>query len=251
MSQEPKSQFEEEQDKIRETKSFQRTISYLKGLADSKEFSDTIKRLRKKCHLPEGGLKEYIFVTMPANGKQVLTTPDCMAEVEYRKDLEILANKYALDFLWIEYLEHYLVYNNFEIDSFVYPIDITDINALVNGPFQYEGEEESALDYVKKTAEMHPIAILISPYASQQEIVDYIKKMHRISIKPLQDSYRDPNIKLGKTRRKDDTIKERNDFIIANKHLPSKKIVSLVAEKYGKILDYTYINKIISDYEKK
>lgn len=248
---EPKSQFEEEQDKIRETKSFQKAFSYLESLADNKEFVASIKKLRKKCHLPENGLQEYIYVTMPANGKRVLTTPDCMSEVEYRKDLEALARKYALDFLWIEYLEHYLVYNNFDLDSMVYPINIIDIDSLLNQEFEFFGEKEAGVDYIKTIAKTHPVAILVNPYSSQQEIVDYVKKMHRISIKPIQDSYKKSEIRLGKTRKRDATIKERNAFIIANRHLPSKDIMSLVAKKYRKVLDYTYINKIISDYENK
>lgn len=245
------SSFEAEQDRIRETKIFKRMISYLQGLADEKGFLARIKDLRKKCHLPENGLKKYIYVTMPANGHKVVTHPDYMDEVDYYKDLEKIADDYALDFFWVEYLEHYLVYGNFDIETMVFPIMISDVNEELNGPFQYDGEEEATLEAFKRTAKTHPIAIMVSPYASQQEIVDYVKKMHNISIRSHQLGYRRSDIKLGKIKRRDNTIRERNQFIIANKDLSSKKIATLVREKFGKVLDYTYINKIISDYEKK
>ena len=38
----------------------------------------------------------------------------------------------------------------------------------------------------------------------------------------------------------------RNDLIYKNRHLPRKEIMQMVSKKFGKILDYGHISKIIS-----
>jgi hypothetical protein len=68
----------------------------------------------------------------------------------------------------------------------------------------------------------------------------------------MQKKYKGKGMVLGKIRRKDSEIQERNSFIYENKDLPRKVIAQLVNKKYKKeTLDYSSIGKIISREEKK
>jgi len=107
-------------------------------------------------------------------------------------------------------------------------------------------------DFRKKSDEKYPISIRVSPYASQNEIVDYIKKRWEF-IKELQDFYRKSNVKIGRVKKKNPKVQERNDFIYQNRKLPLKKISKLVSdqEKWGDGPDIGHIGKIISLEKKK
>jgi hypothetical protein len=96
----------------------------------------------------------------------------------------------------------------------------------------------------------HPIVIRVTPYASQREIIDYIKKSYNRLIKPIQESYK-LDVPIGKIRKKKPEIQERNKFIYENKDLPRKEIARLVAEKFNQFLDYGHIGKVISIENKK
>lgn len=97
----------------------------------------------------------------------------------------------------------------------------------------------------------HPFAILISPYANEREIVDYVKKTYNLAIKPVLDKYKNPKVKLGILRKRNATKKARNKFIYENRNLSTKELAHLVAEKFEDILEYTHINKIIKEEKKK
>lgn len=90
-----------------------------------------------------------------------------------------------------------------------------------------------------------PITVGISPYASERDIIDFIKKNYD-KIKSIQDKYKNKDIWIGKIRNKKPKIIERNKFIYKHKNLPLKKIMKLVRERFGEVLDYGHIGKIIS-----
>lgn len=99
-----------------------------------------------------------------------------------------------------------------------------------------------------------PIAIRISPYASERDILDFVKRnFHEIS--DYQNNYKlnKGHIAIGKSKRKNPKIKERNDLIFNNQHLPRREIMKLLITKFGKdsIIDQGYIGKIISVENKK
>jgi len=97
-----------------------------------------------------------------------------------------------------------------------------------------------------------PIAIKLSPYASKRNILNYIESIYMTEIKPLQDKYKNinikegKNIKIGKIRSRNQIKQTRNNFIYQNKHLPLKKIGNLVYDKFDELLDDGHIGKVIS-----
>jgi len=98
---------------------------------------------------------------------------------------------------------------------------------------------------IENIGESYPIAIFITPYATQRDILDYVKKQYTTHIKPVQDKYTEKGVEIGKKRGENYHTSERDSFICKNNHLPSSKIASMVREKYGDMLEYSHINKII------
>ncbi|OGI79171.1 hypothetical protein A3F19_00150 [Candidatus Nomurabacteria bacterium RIFCSPHIGHO2_12_FULL_37_29] len=243
-------QRELEKNAVEATSSFKKTMNYIESLIDDSGFQKEVSKFRKKYKLPEKGLPETMYVEF--EGKEVIKFPEQVDDGNFYSEVVELCEKYALDLMWSSIFENYIIYNNTEINTDGNPIDIADFGQLMNGPFQYESIEDS-IALCKNTAKTHPVAIFINPYASENEIVDYIKKLYKISIKPIQDSYRNPKIKLGKIKKKKAGVKERNDFIYQNRHLPSKTIMRMLYDKYGPKLemDQGYIGKIISMEKKK
>lgn len=101
----------------------------------------------------------------------------------------------------------------------------------------------------------YPVSIRIHPDASQNDVVDFIKKNWSL-IKGYQiksrskegvHSFKNSKIKVN------ERVKERNEFIYKNRDLPRKAIMSLLAEKYGTValLDPGAIGKVISLEKKK
>lgn len=102
---------------------------------------------------------------------------------------------------------------------------------------------------LKQLDRKHPISIRITPNASQRGVVDFIRA-HWHVIEILKNRYikgpKSPRI-TKKTR----LVKSRNDFIWAHRRLKSSEIRRRVAKKFGQILDYTYISKIIKTESRK
>ncbi|MDP2855538.1 MAG: hypothetical protein Q8N90_00225, partial [bacterium] len=85
------------------------------------------------------------------------------------------------------------------------------------------------------------------PYASERDIIDFVRLNYKSNIKPIQESYATRNkLKIGSFRKRKHSVEERDDFIYRNKHLSQLKIKALVKERFGITLDYPYIGKIIS-----
>ncbi len=116
--------------------------------------------------------------------------------------------------------------------------------------YKGKGQRKYLNEYIetcKKLYKIRPVSIHISPYASQREIIDFVKK-NFADIEEYQNKYRNPNIKIGKFKTRNPTVKERDEFILNlhNQGKTGKEIARLVKEKFGgDLLGYEYIPKII------
>jgi hypothetical protein len=114
--------------------------------------------------------------------------------------------------------------------------------------FNYElKHQHNKVDYLKECAELHPIAILLDPYMNERDLIDFVKKTYKEYIEPLQKKYRDPKLKINRIRNKNPRIKERNKFIYDHRDMHITKLTSLVSEKFRKTLDYTYVQRILTN----
>jgi hypothetical protein len=243
-----------EQEIVETTSAYKKTWNFIKSLVGDKGFEFDISEVRKKFNIPPKGFKDILYVKI--KGEKYIKTPPSLAEQPFRPDILELAQKYGLDFMWADVIEHYAVYNDLQITTMGSTFETIDLAHSLSGPeeMEYEGEkwlDDGNYEYIKERSKTHPVAILLSPYASQRDILDYVKKLYNISIKPALQRHQDPKIKIGKVRTKSYVVDVRNKFIYENRNLPKKKIVELIAKHFRDVLDYTYIAKIIKDEGRK
>lgn len=113
---------------------------------------------------------------------------------------------------------------------------------------------DKLLDMIEHENGTHPIHLRINPYASQNDVTDFIKK-HWDIIEDRQKRHRISHIKLGKTRSRNPEIQKRNQFIYTHRNLPRKELSELVAKEFSKeisnTIDQGSVGKIISIKKKK
>ncbi len=227
--------------KITTTTGNQKIWSYFLDLLRNKSFQRTINNIRE--HLLDNKNK-----------------PKDISK--FRNAIKLLCRRFGLDeLMWIDTLERYIIENKIPKENSSTSCIVLD--RLENGedeyPDGYYKENEIGIDTdipnepkeLESWSYSHPVIIRVSPYASQREIIDYVKKFYVQYIKPIQERYKDNDVNLGKIRKKKTFITERNDFIWENRNLGPKKIMKLLGDKYGwddrnKIIDYAHISKIIS-----
>ncbi|MCK6462444.1 MAG: hypothetical protein L6Q29_01325 [Candidatus Pacebacteria bacterium] len=239
-------------DVIDSTSAQDKAWKYLKGLCEDPSFQQKIRRIRKKYNLPSDGIQEVRQAKSKVTGQETIYLPEHLSGTDFQKEVDRFTKELGLSWSWSEVIQYYITYNQwFDFWSYGGLVQVDDLNEYINGPFRYEGDEEGYLEYVKMILEEHPIAITVSPYATLRDMLDFLKKTYKTHIEPLQNKYKNADIKLGKMRKRNTSVLERNQFIYKNKHIGSKKLMGLVSDKFGEVLDYTYIDKIISDEKKK
>ncbi|MDB4992407.1 MAG: hypothetical protein JWL75_652 [Parcubacteria group bacterium] len=211
---------------------------YFIELLKTEDFQETIRDLRKRYGYPEGGYKEGITYNLGNWGerKELLRKLD--------RELETVCKKYGLHFVyWGDVIRSVMSHD----EPFI-PIEAgADLCMLVD--LQNEAEEPFSKE-IQDADNLHfPLAIRISPFATQRDILDFIKK-HEVFIAQMQEQYRKgfKGIRIGKTKKRSAEVQERNDFIYGNRNLPRREIMELLTEKYGanKTLDMGHISKVIS-----
>jgi hypothetical protein len=221
------------------TQGFKKQWNYVKDLLGQKNFQTWVKKLRKAYGIPENGFK--------------LTTPSWTHPIEtwkYRTDsqmLEKLRNevrkfcetKQFAEKDWRSIFEYYIFYN--ELFLFQDPNShnmcyVTDILTQRDSLGQELNES---------LRNSFPVALLISPYASKRDILDYVEKLYKTQILPTQQIYQ-KDAKQGKVRNKSSKVQARNLFIYQNRNKSLKVIAALVKTKFKELLDDGHIGKIIS-----
>ena len=171
------------------------------------------------------------------------------AQFLLKKDVNKICEKYALPIRsWSDTIEFFIFYNKriSLVDTFVYKQIIVSDSIRKN---DVDGNEVN-----KKTVKEYPIAINITPYVGENELVDYIHKMFITEVKPIQERYLNPEIKINKVRAKKSSIKEVKAFVWENRQIKGSDLTKLVHQKFkkisrsGEVGPYTYddINKMIS-----
>lgn len=215
---------------------------YFYALLKTEDFQNTIRDLRRRYGFPEGGYKAGIRYNLGNWGerKEMLRKLD--------KELEGVCKKHGLHFVYWGDILRAVISTGDENGEYEFPVDpgadlcmIADLRNEAEEPFMKEIQDADNF--------LFPIAIRVSPFATQRDIIDFIKK-NEIFIARLQQHYRKDlkGVGIGKIKKRNSEIQERNDFIYQNRNLPRRKIMELLTEKYGakKTLDMGHISKIIS-----
>lgn len=242
----------EEFHKERNTKAFYRTQGFkkpwlaLKAILKTDTFQKTIGGLRDKYKVPPGGFrvtenpwthppKEWDFYHKDDFWKRMRVLE------RIRHELEATCLEYGFppkDF--VNVLEHYLFYDRSFITlepnshNLIYVTDLaTRCDSL--------GRELTDVDI--KT---HPVALLLSPYVSERDLLDYIRKIYTTEIRPIQHKYRKPGSEIGRHRTKKLSIQKRNEFILRLRDRRPKEIKKLLWEKLHTTMKSGHISKVLS-----
>lgn len=235
----------------------QKMMNYLNEFINSDYFQGEIKKIRKDLNIPEDG-----YPIKPKDEEAIKTLdifylPTGLTKEKLRScrvALREILEKFPTSELNVSYgFFVYLVHNTFRQEIFAEGFSLNNLCRLVDMReivMAREGVPEVLEDTLQDMTEKHPIALYIRPEATQRDIVEYVEKIWDY-IEIYKSRYINKESRVGKIRKKNEKIKERNLFIYQNRELPRKKIMGLVAEKFGDYMDYGHIGKIISIEKKK
>jgi len=218
-------------------------LRYFEEVVNTKPFQEEISRLREKYKIPINGFTTSNRIYPPEDW----VYRSSKERVRFNRELEKLCERNNLHYMDSSLLlEPYIFYNELDLKDVVYErgvfnlFHVSDLAEEAKEPFGKSFRDSDNLAY--------PVAVRISPYASLRDILDFVKKVYKRSILPMQEQYRIKGVRIGKSKKRKSSIKERNDFIYQNRHLPRKEIMRLIGDKFGEnsVIDYAYIGKIIS-----
>lgn len=231
---------------ISQTSANKKTFHYIQYLTEDIRFQKEVEIIRSKYCIPHPGFKGPEIKNTDTNNFYYIQDREKFDNTSFYKDVRQLCLNYALEHMWSWVIEDYILHNNIESKVVGDSIIIFDVDSIT-------GSRDN-LEYMLYTVkETHPVILLLNPYLSQRDMIDWIKRCHKTMIKPIQERNMIEGIKIGQIKKKKPGVKERNEFIILNKHLPRKVIMKMVGDKFGanSIIDYAYISKIISIENKK
>ena len=232
-----------------DTQGYKKLWSYFFEVMRTEKFQKKIKSLRIDFDIPEKCF-ELQNNFPPKNWKYRLDNP------AWNKRIETICAEYDLHFsYWSNVIENYAFYNDLSL-IFNSSYDLCFFIDVNNDLKKLDLDEKRMAIKIKKSDDHHfPFAIRISPYASERDIIDFIKKNFTTLIEPNQKRYFENNsikkVPIGKTKKKKFSIQERNDFLYKNQNLPKKDLMKIISEKYPPAIDYAYITNIISKENKK
>ena len=251
---------------LRETQVFKKLLNYGERLINDEEFLSELVWFRKHWGHKETG------ELMPLGG---LPLPDCdsdkihhhyirllnieeddyLNQEEYEERQEKLETEYGLNF-YGEAFDYLLFYGTlkpmFDMGccAFLKVVNLsqeTDLEKkdIFGGEKTIETFYESMTGYAEDT----PIAILINPFMSQNDIIDSIRKTYKSVIEPEQKSFNRYKISVDKTRASSQKNKQRDEFILKNSEMPIIELTSEVNKRFrkeGDYYDYSYVQSLLT-----
>ena len=237
----------------------QKMVNYLNEFINSDYFQGQIKKIRKDLGIPKDG-----YPIKPKDERAIKTLDIFYLHAGITREksrnckiaLKEILDKFPVSEINISYgFFVYLLHNTIRPELFAEGFFLNNLCRIVDMKEvidDREGVSKALEETMQNMTARHPIALYIRPEATQRDIVEYVKKMWGY-IEIYKNKYTNKESRVGKIRRKNKKIKERNELIYQNRHLPKKKIMKLVGDKFGEdaVIDYGYIGKIISIEKKK
>jgi len=218
-------------------------FAYLCSLARDREFLNEVSEIRKKFSLPSNGFEEDIKDEFAFIEALPVYTDERGNETDFQKEVYDLASRLYLSVPWLNAVTSYVLYDDFFATKTPPFIQMMALDEIIDE----QAEREEGDDVWSSITDAFPIALFISPYATGRDIIDYVKKRYKQEIEPAQSKHREEGVRIGRVRRRNADVAERDEFICKHKDLSASKLAHLVHEKYGgKLLGYTYISKIIA-----
>jgi hypothetical protein len=230
--------------KLIKSQGFLKVKNYFLDLIERKDFQDEVKKIRIKYTIPPKGFskkEKHLYPEPPEYGpkypkrwdKLIKEPIDQFLWMELFEDEKKIGEKFQLPAGSLNILDDYVLYNaTSKVDSDTPSLCMTqDCHEL--GEFK-EIDEENEVAF--------PITIRISPYATERDILDYVRVAYSGEIEPLQKKYADKTSKIGKVRAKKN--RERDNFIYEHRHLKTQEIIEMLPKEWRGI-GYSEINTAI------
>jgi len=225
----------------KDTQGRTKLYNYFVEITKTEPFIKKIKDLRKRYDIPEDGFNTKEMIFPPEEWEHRFSG----TQKKLKSEIYGMCKEYGLHFLsWSSEIESILFYNDgphlvtdegFDVCMF------SDLRNEVEEPFGKKIQDDDNL--------LFPLAVRISLFASQRDIIDFVRKNFFL-IKGQQEYYLKEmkDFRIGRVKTKKEKVQKRNDFIYQNRHLPRRNIMELLTDKYGadNTLDVGYIGKIIS-----
>lgn len=225
-------------EKVARGQGHQKILNYFREIIDRQDFQEFLKKAKHKYKIPQAGFVDsaelYIF---PPKEWELKNDEIMIKKLE--NEIEKICKKYHLHSLDDSTVKTYLFYNkiDFPVPEMSNLCLVADLVRSKREPLSRKIDESDDL--------LFPIAIRVSPYASERDIIDYIRTTYKGAISRLQKRYQTNGVTIGKFKKRKANIMERNDFIYRNRDLSSNEIAGLLA-KQGIFIDVGHILKIIS-----
>jgi hypothetical protein len=106
------------------------------------------------------------------------------------------------------------------------------LNYLYHDEVKFPFGTKLGLCVVEKGEKNFPALIKISPYSSETDIIDFVQRVFKNQIAPLQNSAQDEDCLIGKVRKRSDVVAERDEQVVSarRKGIPVNKIVSEIVK---------------------
>jgi hypothetical protein len=217
-----------------------KTYGFVEDLVINPSFIARIKGIRRKHHIPDFGFNIGIFEKLAIKEKSP-RLPTNIDKAIFLADVKNLLFTYNLSSDWIEFFSDYLLFNYFG--------DYLERKQIIVCDLGFKTETKAENNKILNNSNsfgLNPIALLLPPFTTSNELKDYID-CNIEEIERLQKRYRHNAYKISKLKKIKKENEVRDNYIYHYRKIKKKDLVSRVAEKFGQILDYTYINKIIKE----
>lgn len=242
------------------TQSAKETLKFFEEFIRRRPVVDFVREFREHLNIPPNGLifteedkKEFSeplnnFFYIPKRAVVLFSKEDKEKPFRVINTCIAFTKQQGVDSFHIQSMLRFFLFFNQSTDSSLRFIgstadDLLELGHIPTTLSEY-GKSEFLLNclyrHFEQTGKTHPVVLYINPEVSQRQIQDFIAK-NWLYIKAHQKNEKN---KITGFRKK--STLERNDLIYKNRHLPRKEIMQVVIKKFGKILDYGHISKIIS-----
>jgi len=249
-------------------KSFNRMKNYLENYTRKKYFTDKVFQIRKDIGIPSNGILfpknlDHHSIEFPVSvfgisykGVKYLTSPK-KSDGIYKDLFKPMPSVYQGLTMKL-FVNVYILFNKRKYDILEeWCHKIGDSVCLIHYRMDYLEQKDCdcALRVCEESmdgeSKQYPITIGISPYATQNEVIDLIKsEWNQIrgnfiilerekNIEPFQER----KSQLLKTRKRSSNSKEIEDIVYENKELSLEELGVIIKESTGVILDPGEISK--------
>src|SRR3989338_7563778 len=187
------------------TKGNKKLRNRFQDLIREERFLEDVQSLRKNYRIPIAGYVWTSTCELPPKQWMNSRSHDLQRLEGEVKKLATIYELHPMD--WLETLLFFVFYNHVEMWEAPHSKNLCLVCDVVMdsvNPMPYEIQDMDNKAY--------PVAIRLSAYASERDILDFVRRVYSSEVEPIQRLYRRNNSVLTKSRERDAERRERDDF---------------------------------------